>query len=446
MYNFLRNNGFSTTDIVTIIQGHDKTHLIGANTSDQNTNFTVTLHHDWFINPWDRLPRLRAGNVHNYNIYVDDTGALAARRLRDARAAAMSSSARNTLDNTYSFRPFLNGSISTEGGAVLVENSVYVDCLTPLRNNQTDPSDSFYTGKIKALNTIYQFDDTTVRGDSTDPGNPLGPLQAAVIPFSWNLPGNQLPYSYTMDDPDELPSILSQGAGARAVNWDKTNWLMTAYAPTAPVLVAEPKNQSVQPGGNAIFAVVAGGSTPLHYQWYFNTNSAISGATNAILSLSNVQSINLGAYSVIVSNSVDAVASDFAMLTFQTGFEAWQSINFTAMQLEDPAFSGPNATPAGDGVANLVKYALGLPPLIPAQQPLVGISYNAGEAVLTYHRPATISDVIYQAETCTDLLTWSSSGMIQQIIGTDSDGRQIWQASYSGASDPKRFLRLVLVH
>ena len=30
MYNFLRNNGFSVEDIVTVIQGHDKTHLIGA--------------------------------------------------------------------------------------------------------------------------------------------------------------------------------------------------------------------------------------------------------------------------------------------------------------------------------------------------------------------------------------------------------------------------------
>ena len=92
MYNFLRNNGFSVEDIVTIIQGHDKTHLIGATTDPINAQHTVTFHHDWFINPWDRLPRLRAGNVHDYNIYVDDTLGLAARNLRDAREAAMSGS------------------------------------------------------------------------------------------------------------------------------------------------------------------------------------------------------------------------------------------------------------------------------------------------------------------------------------------------------------------
>src|ERR1017187_8559790 len=186
MYNFLRNNGFSVEDIITVAQGHDKTHLIGANSLDPaNAQHSVTFHHEWFINPWDRLPRLRAGNVHAYNLYVDDRVGLAAKQLCDARAAAMSPGSSNTLNNTYSYKPFLNGTVSTEGGATLVEKSVYIDCLTPLRNNQTDPSNPAYTGKILALDTIYQMDSTIIRGDSTDPGNPLDPFQAPIIPFSW---------------------------------------------------------------------------------------------------------------------------------------------------------------------------------------------------------------------------------------------------------------------
>jgi pectate lyase len=101
-----------------------------------------------------------------------------------------------------------------------------------LRNNQTDPSDPTYTGKIVALDTIYQMDSTIIRGNSTDPGNPLGPFQATIIPFSWNLPGNQLPYSYTMDDPSALQAVVTDpnfGAGAGVLTWAKTNWLMTAY-------------------------------------------------------------------------------------------------------------------------------------------------------------------------------------------------------------------------
>ena len=210
MYSFLRNNGFSTTNIVTIIQGHDKTHLMGSNDQDpNNVNLSATFHHLWMMNCWDRaVPRLRAGNVHDFNIYVDDTVALAAERLRNSVQATMSPTSSNTLANTYSFNPFLNGSISTEGGAVLVEKSVYIDCLSPLRNNQTDPSDPSYTGKILGLDDIYKFDSTTIRGNSTDPGNPMGPFQAPIIPFSWNpnsgAPGGQLPYSYTPDDPAQL--------------------------------------------------------------------------------------------------------------------------------------------------------------------------------------------------------------------------------------------------
>lgn len=234
-YNFLRTNGFSTADIVQIIQGHDKTHLMGSNSLDSgNATLTATFHHQWFRNVWDRcVPRLRAGNVHDYNIYVDDTTALAARRLRDARAAALSTTLQNTLNNTYSFNPPLNGSISTEGGAILVEKSVYIDCLWPLRNNQTDVTNPIYTGKIKALDTIYTFHNTngtttTVRGNSTDSGNPLGPFQAPVIAFSWSG-FSSLPYSYTPDDPASLLSLLQTGAGAGALTWTKDNWLKTSY-------------------------------------------------------------------------------------------------------------------------------------------------------------------------------------------------------------------------
>ncbi len=184
---------------MTIIQGHDKTHLAGQNDLDSNNaTITMTFHHLWLNSVWDRcVPRLRAGNVHDYNIYVDDTSVLAAKRLRNSIAATMSTADQNTLNNTYSFNPPINGAISTENGALQVEKSVYIDCLWPLRNNQTDPSNPAYTGKIRALDTIYQFDSTVIRGNSTDPGNPMGPSQAPVIPFSWNLPGNQLPYTYT---------------------------------------------------------------------------------------------------------------------------------------------------------------------------------------------------------------------------------------------------------
>ena len=140
----------------------------------------------------------------------------------------------------------------------------------------------------------------------------MGPLQAPVIPFSWNLPGNQLPYTYTPDDPAQLQSIVTSptaGAGAGVLTWDKTNWLETRYAPTAPFIVAQPQNLSVAAGQSASFTVFAGGSASLNYQWYFNTNTPLSNATNATLTLANVQSTNFGIYSVVVTNLAGSAAS-----------------------------------------------------------------------------------------------------------------------------------------
>ena len=239
-YNFLRNNGFSTTNIATILHGHDKTHLMGATAlTAENDLLSATFHHQWYMNPWDRLPRLRGGNVHNYNIFADDSAGLDAKRMRDSIAAAMSSGNQTTLNNTYNFQIFLNGSISTENGAILVENSIYQDCITPLRNNQTDVNNPTYTGKVMALNSIYTFRTTggttnTYTGSSTNaPGDTyFGPVQAPTIPFSWNLPGGVLPYNYTMTDPNQLKSVLTNattGCGAGVLTWAKTNWLKTTY-------------------------------------------------------------------------------------------------------------------------------------------------------------------------------------------------------------------------
>lgn len=377
MYNFLRTHGYSTTNIVTIMQAHDKTHLAGQNDLDSgNATISMTFHHLW-LGVWDRcVPRLRAGNVHDYNLYVDDTTVLAARRLRDSIAATMSAANQNTLNNTYSFEPPVNGTISTENGAILVEKSVYIDCLWPLRNNQTDPSNPAYTGKIMALDSMYHFDNsdgstTDFTGDSTNaPGSTyFGPAQAPIIPFSWNLTGNQLPYTYYPDDPSQLKAIVTSptaGAGAGVLTWNKTNWLVTSYAPTGPVIVADPQSQTVSAGQSVTFTVVAGGSAPLSYQWYFNNiSSPIANATGSSLTITSVQSTNVGTYFVVVSNSVSAATSGAAALSLPASspFEAWQDQYFGSST--NPA-AAPGADPLGKGMSNTNQFLLGLNPTNPA--------------------------------------------------------------------------------
>jgi hypothetical protein len=176
------------------------------------------------------------------------------------------------------------------------------------------------------------MDSTVIRGNSTDAGNPLGPFQATIIPFSWNLSGNQLPYSYTPDDPGQLQTIVSSptaGAGAGVLKWAKTNWLITSYPATAPFIVSQPENLTLTPNQSASFTVVVGGSSPLHYQWYFNTNTPLPNATNAGLTLLNVQTTNAGIYSVVITNSAGSVTSTNAILTVSSGVPATPQISAT---------------------------------------------------------------------------------------------------------------------
>jgi len=67
-------------------------------------------------------------------------------------------------------------------------------------------------------------------------------------------------------------------------------------------------------GATVSFSVVAGGTPAPTYQWYFG-GTAIGGATNATLTLGNVQASDAGNYSVAVSNSAGTVSSAPATLT-----------------------------------------------------------------------------------------------------------------------------------
>ncbi len=88
--------------------------------------------------------------------------------------------------------------------------------------------------------------------------------------------------------------------------------------PTAPNIITAPTNRTVLAGENAQFAVVAGGTAPLSYQWYFNTNSLLSGATSNRWTVVNAQPGDAGTYHVVVTNSVGSVTSLLATLVVST--------------------------------------------------------------------------------------------------------------------------------
>ncbi|MDQ0174089.1 pectate lyase family protein [Paenibacillus tundrae] len=227
MYNYLRSSavGLSKADIIAISGPQKKGHLVGSTSLESaNANLSMTLHHNLYKDIQDRMPRLRGGNAHAYNIVMDATAARAAKaKITSAMATAIASKG-------YKFDIISNGAISTESGAVLVEKSIIKDVQFPVRNNQTNPADATYTGKIRVTDTIYALDGSLFRGSSDTSGSPLAPIPAVVKTFSWNG-FTTLPYSYQVDDPSTLSTRLtaSNGAGAGKLTWSKDNWLKTTY-------------------------------------------------------------------------------------------------------------------------------------------------------------------------------------------------------------------------
>jgi hypothetical protein len=83
---------------------------------------------------------------------------------------------------------------------------------------------------------------------------------------------------------------------------------------SVPIIVTQPVSAFVVVGGDATFSVVAKGTEPLVYQWFYNATNVLTDATNSTLSLSNLSSENVGIYSVIVSNALGTTSSGNASL------------------------------------------------------------------------------------------------------------------------------------
>ena len=98
--------------------------------------------------------------------------------------------------------------------------------------------------------------------------------------------------------------------------WDTSKLSVdgTISVAALPFIVSlTPLTQTVQAGSPATFTVVAGGTSPLTYQWYFGANP-IGGANGPVLNIANAQPANTGSYSVVVANAVGSATGGPATL------------------------------------------------------------------------------------------------------------------------------------
>ena len=122
-------------------------------------------------------------------------------------------------------------------------------------------------------------------------------------------------------------------------------------------------------------------------------------------------------------------------------YATWSRDHFTPTELANPAISGPDATPANDGLTNLMKYALGLPPKTPSTTGIT-ISRTGGDWQLVYQRPANRADLIYAPEVSYDLSvgSWTNGGVIHERVATGDP--EVWRGRVASAPGGRLFLRL----
>jgi len=151
-------------------------------------------------------------------------------------------------------------------------------------------------------------------GDATFSVKAVG---TAPLGYQWNFNGGSIPGA--TDSELTLHGVRNSDAGFYTVV--VTNLLgsvtskvarLTVVAPVT--ITTQPRGQTVVQGMDAVFSVVAVGTSPLFYQWCFN-GAWLAGATNSTLMVSNVQTTDASNYHAVVANPWSSATSAVATLT-----------------------------------------------------------------------------------------------------------------------------------
>ncbi|QYM79559.1 immunoglobulin domain-containing protein [Horticoccus luteus] len=194
----------------------------------------------------------------------------------------------------YSLKFVNAGGIAASVGATLAIGAAAPPVITaqPIAQMLNAGQSAFFSVSATGSSLSYQW---------TKDGVALPGATSATL----NLNGVQV-----SDAGDYAVAIVSDGG---TIVSDSAT--LTVFA--APVITAQPTSVAAPTGGVATFTVSATGGPAPAYRWAKN-NVLIDGATNASLTLTNLQSADAGDYAVTVANDRGTVVSNVATLTVTT--------------------------------------------------------------------------------------------------------------------------------
>lgn len=98
-------------------------------------------------------------------------------------------------------------------------------------------------------------------------------------------------------------------------------------------------------------------------------------------------------------------------------FAEWRAVQFTDPdELADPLVSGPLAEPFGEGIMNLMRYALGVPAGEPGVGHLPSILRVDDGLAYTFHFDPALNDISYRVEASEHPGQWGSAEVVFDSI------------------------------
>ena len=290
-----------------------------------------------------------------------------------------------------------------------------------------------------------------------------------TAPFTYQWQHDGVEINGATDETLTIDSVEAPDDGDYAVIVQSAYGAVASESASLNVLL--PLEISVQPNDTHVaiattlnMSVVASGSGPYAYQWYYGSKK-IDGATESVLELAGMTRANSGSYHVKVSNSIEAVASRDAEVIVDEPI----SINFHPLGAEilagDSATmfalasgSGPktfqwqkdgtaldgesnnmlvieNATKANEGfysviIANSVGFQVSdealllvnSPPTIGAIYPVILSSGDVYEVQVVADDEGDLSKLRYGIQNGPETMSISQGGLIQWTVGSGLDG------------------------
>jgi len=248
----------------------------------------------------------------------------------------------------------------------------------------------------------------------------LNASAAGTAPFNWQWRTNGTPISGANSNSYAINSAQFTDAGSYDVVVTNNTGSVTSSVAVVnvgyvPVVVQQPLSLTNIVGGTANFSCIVTGSAPVNLQWTFFGNP-LTDATNATLTVTNLQPDNIGYYALTATNIFGGTVSSNAALNLM-GYNFASSIGLVAYypfngNANDVSGNGNNGTVIG---ALLTPDRFGLPNAV--------YSFNGVSNLITIHdfpqanAGALTMSVWILANSWTNI---PSSGTHVNILGKDN--------------------------